>query len=96
MTPSQGTVEDRVIAVVRAIPEGYVMTYGDIARRLGLKTPRQVGAVLARGSGSTPWHRVIHADGSLVKGLISEQSRLLRSEGVDVIGGRVKVKQYRW
>jgi methylated-DNA-protein-cysteine methyltransferase related protein len=89
-------VIDRVNAAVRAIPEGYVMTYGDIARLLGLKTPRQVGSVLARGSGSTPWHRVVHADGTLVQGLMSEQSRLLRSEGVEVTGGRVDIRRYRW
>jgi alkylated DNA nucleotide flippase Atl1 len=89
-------VEDRVHAAVRTIPEGYVTTYGDIARRLGLKTPRQVGTVLARGGGHVPWHRVLHADGTLVRGLVEEQASLLRSEGVEVHGDRVDVKHYRW
>jgi methylated-DNA-protein-cysteine methyltransferase related protein len=72
------------------------MTYGDIARRLGLKSARQVGTMLARGSDPIPWHRVLHADGTLVKGMIAEQSRLLRSEGIEVHRGRVNLRQYRW
>ncbi len=90
------TVEQRVAAAVRAVPEGYVTTYGAIARQLGLKSPRQVGAVLARGSEPMPWHRVLPASGRLVDGLAVEQGRLLRSEGVDVHGGRVDLERYRW
>ena len=96
VTTPDPSVCDQVIAVVRSVPAGYVTTYGDIAHRLGLRTPRQVGAVLARGTGSAPWHRVIHADGTLVQGLVEEQSHLLRSEGVKVVGGRVSLKEYRW
>lgn len=93
---SRQSVEDRVVADVRSIPAGFVTTYGDIARRLGLKTPRQVGSVLARGNTELPWHRVVHADGSLVQGLTEEQSRILNSEGVEVSGGRVSLRRFRW
>ena len=90
------SVDERVNAVVRTIPAGYVMTYGDVAGRLGLKSARQVGSVLARGNGAIPWHRVLRANGSMAEGLIAEQSSRLRSEGVEVIRERVDLKRYRW
>lgn len=96
MSQPDESVGERVYAIVRSIPAGYVMTYGDIAHRLGLRSPRQVGHVLSSGSGSVPWHRVLHADGTLVEGLMAEQSRLLRSEGVSVIRGRVDLRHCRW
>ena len=82
-------------ADVAAVPEGFVTTYGDVARRLGLATPRQVGHVLAT-SGSVLWHRVVHADGSLVAGHEIEQTRRLGSEGVVVANGRVDLATHRW
>jgi alkylated DNA nucleotide flippase Atl1 len=91
-----GSVAERVHAAVRAVPEGYVTTYGDLARSLGLKTPRQVGAVLAASEGSLPWHRVVHADGTFSPHLADEQARRLREEGVAVTGNRVALAAVRW
>jgi alkylated DNA nucleotide flippase Atl1 len=96
VTSDPRPVEERVIAAVRAVPEGYVTTYGAIARELGLRSARQVGTVLARGGEPMPWHRVLPATGRLVEGLAVEQGRLLRSEGVEVSGGRVDLERYRW
>ena len=44
------------------------MSYGDVAEYLGQGGPRQVGRVMALWGGSAPWWRVVHADGSLVRG----------------------------
>ncbi|MBJ7473425.1 MAG: MGMT family protein [Solirubrobacteraceae bacterium] len=66
----------RILAAVRAIPEGFVRTYGDIAPR----TPRLVGAVLREHGESVPWHRVVRADGSVTQG--ERQLALLRAEDV--------------
>lgn len=96
MTRGEPSVEDLVVGAVRGVPEGYVTTYGAIARELGLKSPRQVGAVLARGGQPMPWHRVLPASGRLVAGLAAEQGRLLAEEGVVVRDGRVDLKRYRW
>jgi methylated-DNA-protein-cysteine methyltransferase related protein len=96
MNRGDQSVEDLVVGAVRTVPEGYVTTYGAIARELGLKSPRQVGAVLARGSQPMPWHRVLPASGRLVVGLAGEQGRLLAAEGVEVRNGRVDMKRYRW
>ncbi|HEV2009779.1 MAG TPA: MGMT family protein [Candidatus Limnocylindria bacterium] len=80
--------ERRVATVVRRIPRGRVASYSMVADRV--RTPgaaRAVGGALARGLG-VPAHRVVTADGRLVRRW-PEQSRLLRDEGVPVRDGRV-------
>lgn len=58
---------DRVRAVVRSIPAGETMSYGEVARRSGSPGAAQaVGQVLKRNfDPAVPCHRVIRADGSL-------------------------------
>ena len=53
----------RVLEVVQSIPEGRVMTYGDIAATLGSRAARAVGSVMARYGSDVPWWRVIRASG---------------------------------
>jgi alkylated DNA nucleotide flippase Atl1 len=91
-----GAAAERVIRVVRAVPPGYVTTYGDVARSAGLTSPRQVGRILARETGTIPWYRVVRADGTLAGAVAVEQSRRLRAEGVVVTGQRVDLPRYRW
>ena len=58
----------RVWQIVASIPEGYVTTYGDVARLAGSpRAARQVGGVLKRlPEGSTlPWHRVVNRHGAI-------------------------------
>lgn len=82
---------ERVLAVVAAVPEGRVTTYGAIARHLS-RTPRQVASVLssftAEESRTLPWFRVVAANGviSTVKlGTVGRrQITRLRAEGVAV------------
>ena len=52
---------DDVLDVVDQIPEGMVMTYGDIAELLGRGGARGVGTVMARYGSDVPWWRVIRA-----------------------------------
>jgi alkylated DNA nucleotide flippase Atl1 len=76
--------DQEVLARVRAIPVGFVRTYGDISPG----APRVAGAVLhACEDASLPWHRVVRADGSLAKG--ERQRRLLEAEGIPFRGSRV-------
>ena len=50
---------ERVFRLVRSIPRGRVMTYGQIAELLGEGyTPRTVGFVMHSSNDKTPWHRV--------------------------------------
>jgi alkylated DNA nucleotide flippase Atl1 len=78
-----------ILARVRAIPEGFVRTYGDIDPH----APRLVGHVLAETVAEVPWHRVVRADGSVAKG--RRQLDLLRKEGVPLRGGRVNLRLAR-
>jgi len=87
--PEAEDYAERVLARVRAIPKGYVRTYGDIDPR----APRAVGRVLATVHAAVPWHRVVRADGSAPKG--ERQLELLRREGVPIAGGRVDMKRAR-
>ena len=81
---------DRILERVRAIPEGFVRTYGDIDPA----APRLVGRVLADvDCPGLPWHRVVRADGSAALG--GAQLALLRAEGVPVRGGRVDLRRAR-
>jgi alkylated DNA nucleotide flippase Atl1 len=79
----------RIIARVRAIPEGFVRTYGDIDPG----APRLVGRVLATTHDGLPWHRVVRADGSIPRGNV--QRDLLLREGVPMRGDRVDLRQAR-
>ncbi len=75
-----------ILRRVRAIPPGYVRTYGDVSPG----APRLAGHVLScSGADDVPWHRVVRADGSLAKG--DRQRRLLEAEGVPFRGGRVNL-----
>jgi len=80
--------ERRVLTVVRRIPRGRVASYSMVADRLHMPgAARAVGSALARGL-EGPAHRVVTADGRLVRRW-PDQSRLLRDEGVAVRDGRV-------
>jgi alkylated DNA nucleotide flippase Atl1 len=86
---SLGPRHDRIVARVRAIPVGFVRTYGDIDPA----APRLVGQVLATIHDELPWHRVVRADGSLAKG--RRQRALLVAEGVPMRGDRVDLRLAR-
>ena len=76
-----------LLELVRAIPAGFVTTYGDLAP----DAPRYAGAVLAGCDDPTvPWQRVVRADGSLAKG--DRQRTRLEEEGVPFKGDRVDMR----
>ena len=67
---------ERVLDLVRAIPEGFVRTYGDVCPA----APRFTGTVLRTTDADVPWWRVVRADGSLAQG--ERQRALLDAEAV--------------
>ena len=80
---------ERVYAVVREIPRGCVMSYGQVAFLAGnSRGARAVGFALHRNPapGESPCHRVVFRDGSLSPGFAfggpEVQRRLLEAEGV--------------
>lgn len=79
---------ERVYSLVRRIPSGRVMTYGQIAELLGDGyTPRTVGFCMHSSPEGVPWHRVLNAQGKTSTGKVvlphDKQQRLLELEGVE-------------
>lgn len=93
----------RIWARVREIPPGSVASYGQIAELAGIpRGARQVGYALRQLPNGTkvPWHRVVNASGGISLPADSpgfkEQKRRLADEGVVVIAGKVRLREYRW
>lgn len=82
--------EGAVLEVVRTIPPGEVMTYGEVAEAAGFpRAARAVGNLLRSTTVDVPWWRVVGFDGTLRSPDPVEQARLLRSEGIRIRDGRV-------
>lgn len=90
---------ENVIHIIKRIPEGKVMTYGQVARLAGSpRGARQVVRILHSMSKKyqLPWHRVINSKGeiSLKEG---EQQFLLESEGIEVSpSGVISLEEYQF
>jgi len=58
---------ERVLRVVKSIPEGQTMTYGAVAAAAGSPgAARAVGTIMSHNyDNSVPCHRVIRSDGTL-------------------------------
>ncbi|HEV8590035.1 MAG TPA: MGMT family protein [Pyrinomonadaceae bacterium] len=93
---------ERVYRIVRRIPRGRVMTYGQIAYMLGEGyTPRTVGFVMHGADDRTPWHRVINSQGRCsTMGIVlppDKQQRMLEHEGVKFDkSGRCDLENLIW
>ncbi|HSX24731.1 MAG TPA: MGMT family protein [Candidatus Andersenbacteria bacterium] len=80
------TFRERVLEIVRAIPEGETMTYGQVAELAGSPNAyRAVGSIMKHNYDPTiPCHRVIKADGTLgqYNRGAERKAKLLKQEGV--------------
>ena len=95
-----------VSEILRRVPEGSVVTYGQIAALAGRpRGARQVGYVLSGLPESTdlPWHRVINARGEVSDRGSGDgiregfQRHLLEEEGVEFsANGRIDLARYGW
>ncbi len=92
----------RVYEIVRRIPPGRVMTYGQLAELLGEGyTARTIGFVMHSAEETDPWQRVINAQGACSTGRVllppDKQQRMLEEEGVAFDArGRCDLGVYRW
>jgi methylated-DNA-protein-cysteine methyltransferase related protein len=97
------TFRDRVLHVVRRVPHGRVVSYGQVALWAGSpRAARQVGGVLfglRDADGDVPWQRVVNARGGISTfkvGAGELQVALLRSEGVEVTEAGVDLARWGW
>ncbi|MBY7145004.1 MGMT family protein [Virgibacillus sp. NKC19-3] len=94
---------ENVITVLQQIPEGRVMTYGQVARVAGSpRAARQVVRILHSMSRkhNLPWHRVINVKGQIAlrseEGVMNQKS-MLEDEGVEVSKtGNVDLATYQF
>jgi methylated-DNA-[protein]-cysteine S-methyltransferase len=86
LVPSGSLFRRRVWDILRGIPYGELVTYGDIAAQLGTSA-RAVGGAVGHNPISIiiPCHRVIGANGNLTgyAGGIDVKIKLLELEGID-------------
>ena len=74
-----GASPEQILNAVRAIPEGFVCTFGDLSP----SSPRFAGRVLHGSKEDVPWWRVVRADGSLPLG--GDQRARLDAEAVPLL-----------
>lgn len=92
---------ERAIAIMKSIPAGQVMTYGQVAELAGNKrAARQIVRILHSMSKKhdIPWHRIINAKGEI--GIKDEEGKFtqkekLTAEGITVMhNGKVNLVAY--
>lgn len=86
MLKIEDTFKDRVEEIVRQIPKGRVMTYGQLAALCGnARAARIVGGIAHFGDPDLPWQRVVNKSGGLASGYPGGRSghkQVLEDEGV--------------
>lgn len=93
MNPS---FKEKVYELLRTVPSGKVVTYGQLARMAGNpRAARAIGMFMAKNPDAphTPCHRVVASDGTLHgysgEGGVNGKRKMLIDEGVVFIGDRV-------
>lgn len=91
----------QVIAIIKDIPTGSVMTYGQVAKLAGSpRSARQVARILHTMSRKyeLPWHRVVNIEGKIViqdEETAFQQRILLENEGITVReNGKIDLQKY--
>jgi methylated-DNA-protein-cysteine methyltransferase related protein len=93
--------ERQVWRLVRGVPRGRVVTYGQVAALLGRpRAARAVGRAMSGCPGDIPWHRVVNASGGIsvrarMESMLT-QRMLLGREGITVRNGHVRLADCRW
>ena len=89
--PGRPDFEEAVLEVLENLPEGQVISYGEVASAAGYEgAARAVGNLLRRTGEPVPWWRVVSADGRLAAPDTARQAARLRAEGIPVKNGRLR------
>jgi methylated-DNA-protein-cysteine methyltransferase-like protein len=108
LIPDQQVYYEQVWNLVRQVPHGKVVTYGQVAQMIpppsGVDveeykafSPRWVGGAMAACPDDVPWQRVINSQGKISErpGAL-RQRQLLEGEGVVFVKDKVDLKVYQW
>jgi methylated-DNA-protein-cysteine methyltransferase-like protein len=106
--PDQQAYYEQVWHLVRQVPPGKVVTYGQIAQMIpppeGVDlqeykafSPRWVGGAMAACPDDVPWQRVINSQGKISQRPGAQrQQQLLEEEGILFVKDKVDLKVYQW
>lgn len=83
---------EEVARVLERLEPGDVVSYGEVADEAGFPGAARAVGNLVRSTPGLPWWRIVAKSGRLAPGHEQRQAELLRSEGVTVTNGRVKVR----
>ncbi|MDA2926015.1 MGMT family protein [Acidobacteria bacterium AH-259-G07] len=96
------SVWENVYRIVRQIPPGKVMTYGQIALYFDNLSPQAVGWAMRFCPEGVPWYRVVNASGGCSTERLPHfppglQQALLEREGIKFrANGTLDLQLYRW
>jgi len=95
------TLRERVYAILRRVPKGRVVTYGQLALLAGHpRAARQVGWIAHAGAPGLPWQRVVNRFGGLASGYRAGRDghrQDLERDGVRVRADlTVDLRRYQW
>ena len=101
MTAGPGKLHARIWDLVRQVPKGRVVTYGQVARIVGAATPRIVGFAMSGAPDDVPWQRVINARGEVSPrgagdGERAQRARLEAEGIVFDARGRLDLARFGW
>lgn len=91
---------EEVISIVRSIPSGRLMTYGQIAALAGSpRAARIVGGIAHYGDPDLPWQRVVSKNGTLASGYPGGRKgheQALAKEGIIAKDFQVPIDKLIW
>lgn len=99
---TESSFRRQVEAIVRRIPRGRLMSYGQIAALLGAPRKAQaVGFVAHYGDPDLPWHRVVNRHGRMAPGYpggMPAHRAAVESEDISVDAEEFTcdLERYRW
>lgn len=91
---------ERCYEVLRTVPKGRVVTYKQIADKLGTKAYRAVGNAMNKNPYApvVACHRVINSNGSIggFQSGVKKKIKMLSKEGIEVLNNKIDLKKYRF
>ena len=97
-----GKIFEQVYDLVKKVPKGKVVTYGQVSEQIASCPPRVVGyAMAAVEDPEIPWQRVINSKGEVSPRVWGDgsvtQQEILTAEGVQFNqNGKVNLRKFRY